>query len=93
MKINILGGGPAGLYFALLMKKLDAVHDVAIFERDPADNTYGWGIVLSEQTLASLRGADFETYLGITESAELWKNVNISHKGEIITVSGNDFPG
>lgn len=93
MRINIVGGGPAGLYFALLMKKLDAAHEVSIFERDPADNTYGWGIVLSEQTLASLRGADFESYLAITESAELWKNVDVSHKGETITVSGNDFAG
>ncbi|MGH2620865.1 MAG: NAD(P)-binding protein, partial [Anaerolineales bacterium] len=57
MRINIVGGGPAGLFFALLMKKLDSRHEITLYERDPAGNSYGWGIVLSERSLATLRGA------------------------------------
>jgi len=93
MKINIVGGGPAGLYFALLMKKLDPSHEIQVLERDPADNTYGWGIVLSGRTLDSLRGADFETYLEIIRSAQSWKLVNVLHRGETVSVGGNDFSG
>ena len=93
MKINISGGGPAGLYFALLAKKLDPKHEIAVYERDPANNTYGWGIVLSGGTLASLRGADFESYVALMEEAQLWENVDIVHKGQTISIGGNDFSG
>ncbi len=93
MKIHIIGGGPAGLYFALLMKKLDPHHEVHIFERDPAHNTYGWGIVFSQRTMASLRGADFETYQAITEAARSWEDVDVVLQGERISIGGNDFLG
>jgi PPOX class probable F420-dependent enzyme len=93
MKINIVGGGPAGLYLAILAKKLDPAHEIAVFERDPADNTYGWGIVLSQRTMASLRGADFETYLELMASAQTWENVEVVHKGERTVIGGNDFSG
>ncbi|MEK7682989.1 MAG: TIGR03618 family F420-dependent PPOX class oxidoreductase [Chloroflexota bacterium] len=93
MRINIVGGGPAGLFFALLMKKLDPAHEVTVHERDPAYNTYGWGIVLSERSLATLRGADFESYVELMGSAQLWKNVELVQRGERITVGGNEFSG
>ena len=93
MKINIVGGGPAGLYFALLMKKLDPTHEITVLERDPADNTYGWGIVLSGRTLDSLRGADFETYGEIIREAQSWERLDVVHQGETVSVGGNDFAG
>jgi anthraniloyl-CoA monooxygenase len=93
MKIHIVGGGPGGLYFALLMKKLDPANEITVFERDTADNTYGWGIVLSERTLGSLRGADFESYREVIQFAELWERVDVVHKGETISVGGNGFSG
>lgn len=93
MKINVIGAGPAGLYFALLMKKLAGAHEIIVYERDPADNTYGWGIVLSKKTLASLRGADFETYREIVHAAQTWENVDVIHRGQTISVSGNHFSG
>ena len=93
MRINIVGGGPAGLFFALLMKKLDSRHEITLYERDPAGNSYGWGIVLSERSLATLRGADFESYADLIEVAELWKNVEVVHAGERITIGGNEFSG
>ena len=93
MRINIVGGGPAGLFFALLMKKLDASHEITVYERDPADNTYGWGIVLSERSLSTLRGADFESYLELIRAAQLWKKVEVVHRGERVSVGGNEFSG
>jgi anthraniloyl-CoA monooxygenase len=58
MKINIIGGGPAGLYFAILMKKASASHQIKIYERNGPDDTFGWGVVFSGKTLANLRAAD-----------------------------------
>ena len=68
MKVNVIGGGPAGLYFALLLKRHDASHRVTVFERNPPDATFGWGVVFSEETLGALRDADPETYLEITDT-------------------------
>src|SRR6266481_3072191 len=57
MKINIIGGGPAGMYFAILMKNAGATHDITIYERNGSDDTFGWGVVFSGKTLANLRAA------------------------------------
>ncbi len=88
-----MGGGPAGLYFALLMKKQDPAHQVRIFERDGPGDTYGWGIVFSDQTLTYLRERDEPTHGEITRSFETWDNVDIVHRGEKISVGGNRFAG
>ncbi|MEZ5448962.1 MAG: hypothetical protein R3E89_08150 [Thiolinea sp.] len=58
MKILILGGGPTGLYFAISMKLRDATHDITLLERNRAVDTFGWGVVLSEETLDNLRAND-----------------------------------
>jgi len=58
MRIAIVGGGPAGLYFAISMKLRDAAHDITVFERNKPDDTFGWGVVLSDETLANLAAAD-----------------------------------
>ncbi len=68
MKVIILGGGPAGLYFGLLLKKANPSHDITLIERNPASATYGWGVVFSDRTLASFREADPKTYKEITDS-------------------------
>ena len=62
MRITILGGGPAGLYFALLMKQQDAGHTVTLIERDGPDDTFGWGIVFSDQTFDYLRDSDAPSF-------------------------------
>jgi len=93
MKINIVGGGPAGLYFALLMKKLDPGNEITLFERDGPNDTYGWGIVFSDKTLSYLKDADQETYRDITNSFETWDNVDVVHRDQKVTVRGNKFSG
>ncbi len=93
MKINIIGGGPAGMYFAILMKKADAAHDITIYERNGPDDTFGWGVVFSGKTLANLREADEASHAEITSDFEAWDNVDVVHRDEKISIHGNSFSG
>lgn len=93
MKINVIGGGPAGLYFALLMKKQHPAYEVTVQERNAPDDTFGWGVVFSDKTLSYLRETDEESYREITDSFEMWDNVDVVHRGERVTIRGNRFSG
>ena len=93
MKINIIGGGPAGLYFAILMKRADRNHDVTVYERNGPADTFGWGVVFSGKTLTHLRQADNASYQRITDCFETWDNVDVIHRNEKISVHGNSFSG
>ncbi len=93
MKINIIGGGPAGLYFALLMKRRDASHEISVFERNSPHDTFGWGVVFSGKTLANLAECDEESYERIRSNFETWDNVDVVHRAERISVGGNHFSG
>src|SRR6266404_7969973 len=93
MKINIIGGGPAGMYFAILMKTADAAHNITIYERNGPDDTFGWGVVFSGKTLANLREADEASHADITRDFEAWDNVDVVHRDEKISIHGNSFSG
>ena len=93
MRVNVIGGGPAGLYFALLMKRHDASHRVTVFERNPPDATFGWGVVFSGRTLSNLREADAVSHRRITESFETWDNVDVVLRDARVSVRGNHFSG
>jgi anthraniloyl-CoA monooxygenase len=93
MKIKIIGGGPAGMYFAILIKKADAAHDITIYERNGPDDTFGWGVVFSGKTLSNLRAADEPSHAQITRNFEAWDNVDVVHRGEKISIHGNSFSG
>ncbi|HEX8772009.1 MAG TPA: FAD-dependent monooxygenase [Pyrinomonadaceae bacterium] len=93
MRITIIGGGPAGLYFSLLMKKRDPSHEITVFERNAPDDTFGWGVVFSDKTLSYLKENDEETHRSITESFETWDNVDVVHRDQKVTIRGNKFSG
>jgi anthraniloyl-CoA monooxygenase len=93
MKINVIGGGPAGLYFAILMKKADASHEIEIYERNGPDDTFGWGVVFSGKTLANLRAADPESHADITKEFKAWDNVDVVHRNTKVSIHGNSFSG
>ena len=93
MKIKIIGGGPAGMYFAILMKKANAAYDITIYERNGSDDTFGWGLVFSGRTLANLRAADEPSHAAITRDFQAWDNVDVVHRDEKISIHGNSFSG
>jgi len=93
MKINIIGGGPAGMYFAILMKKADAAHEITVCERNGPNDTFGWGVVFSGKTLANLRAADEESHAEITAKFCGLDNVDVVHRNDKISIHGNSFSG
>jgi anthraniloyl-CoA monooxygenase len=93
MKINIIGGGPAVMYFAILMKKADPTHEITIYERNGPNDTFGWGVVFSGKTLANLRAADAESHAEITRAFEAWDNVDVVRGDEKVSIRGNSFSG
>jgi anthraniloyl-CoA monooxygenase len=93
MRINIIGGGPAGMYFAILMKKADLAHEITVYERNRPDDTFGWGVVFSGKTLANLRAADEESHAEITRAFAAWDNVDVVHHDNKVSIHGNSFSG
>ena len=91
MKIRILGGGPAGLYFAALMKKHDPSHDIVVYERGPRDATWGFGVVFSDRALEFLRADDEALYQLLTPHMETWPDLTIVHNDRRIPITGNGF--
>ena len=93
MKVAIIGGGPAGLYLALLLKQEHPAHQITVLERNQPENTFGWGVVFSDQTLENFRAADLPTYLHITCNFAHWDDIDVCFKGERITSCGHGFSG
>jgi len=93
MKIACLGGGPAGLYFAISMKRRDAGHDITVYERNRPGDTFGWGVVLSDETLNNLAANDAVSAEAIREHFAYWDDIAVQYRGERIVSSGHGFCG
>ena len=93
MKIACLGGGPAGLYFAISMKLRDPSHEIVVIERNRADDTFGWGVVLSDETLANLGANDPVSAKSIGDNFAYWDDIALHFKGERLVSSGHGFCG
>ncbi len=91
MQIAILGAGPAGLYLAYLIKRRQPAIDVVVIEQNPADATFGFGVVFSDRALEFLREDDSDTYAAIVPHMESWNDIAIVHRGERVVIDGIGF--
>ena len=93
MNILCIGGGPAGLYFALLMKLQNPLHCITVVERNKPFDTFGWGVVLSDQTLAHLNEADPVSGQLIADALNHWDDIEVFFKGRSVRSGGHGFCG
>lgn len=93
MKVAIIGGGPAGLYAAILLKKQRPSADVIVYERNRADDTFGFGVVFSDATLDNFEKHDLPSYRRITQEFAYWDDIAVHFRGTVHRVGGNGFCG
>lgn len=93
MKIAVIGGGPSGLYFAILMKRADPASEIVVLERNRRDDTFGFGVVFSDATIAEVEGADVDTYSAITDHFVHWDDIDVHYRGRVLRSTGHGFSG
>ncbi len=93
MKVVCIGGGPASLYFSVLLKKERPDADITVYERDPENVTWGFGVVFSDATMAGFGDADEELFLEISRHFTHWDDIDVHFKGEVLRSTGHGFAG
>ena len=93
MKVAVVGGGPAGLYFSLLLKQARPNAEITVLERNRPNDTFGWGVVFSDQTMENFRAADAASFERITASFAHWDDIDVHVRGRVITSGGHGFAG
>jgi anthraniloyl-CoA monooxygenase len=93
MRTAVLGGGPGGLNFAISLKLRDPSHDVVVIERNRPDDTFGWGVVLSDETLGKLKGNDPVSAKAIRDSFVYWDDIAVHYRGAVVRSGGHGFCG
>ena len=92
MRIAVIGGGPGGLYFSALAQQLgDRQHDITVWERNAADDTFGFGVVFSDETLGGIEHADPVVYAAMEREFAVWDDIDVHFKGEVVTSGGHGF--
>ena len=91
MRIAVVGGGPGGLYFAALARQLDPHADITVWERNAADDTFGFGVVFSDETLGGIEHADPVIHHAMSREFARWDDIDIHFKGQVITSGGHGF--
>ncbi|HEU4682287.1 MAG TPA: FAD-dependent monooxygenase, partial [Gemmatimonadales bacterium] len=93
MRVAIVGAGPAGLYLAILLKRDDPSHQVTVYERNRVEDTFGFGVVFSDETLENVGEADAETNRAMAAAAARWEDIEIHYRGTVMRSSGHRFSG
>ena len=93
MNIVCIGGGPSALYFALLMKQQDPAHEISVVERNRPYDTFGWGVVFSDQTLGHLQQSDPTTAAQILDAFNHWDDIEVNFRGRKVRSGGHGFCG
>src|SRR5215211_4348261 len=91
MRIAVVGGGPGGLYFSALVTQLDASSDVTVWERNAPDDTFGFGVVFSDETLGGIEHADPVVHARMAARFARWNDVDVHFRGTTTTVGGQGF--
>ncbi len=91
MRIAVLGGGPGGLYFAALAKQLDPRHEITVWERNAADDTFGFGVVFSDETLGGIEHADTVIYAAMSREFARWDDIDVHFRDSVFTSGGHGF--
>ena len=93
LRVTCIGGGPGGLYLALLLKRADPRHDVTVIERNRPDDTFGFGVVFSDQTMAGIAAADARAFDALEQHLVHWDDIAVYYQGEVIASTGHGFSG
>lgn len=91
MKVAVIGGGPAGLYFSSLIKQVRPETEITVWERNAPDDTFGFGVVFSDQTLSGIRASDRSVFEEMGRSFAYWDDLDVTYRGEMTTIGGNGF--
>ncbi|MEU0272961.1 bifunctional salicylyl-CoA 5-hydroxylase/oxidoreductase [Streptomyces sp. NPDC006307] len=91
LRVAVIGGGPGGLYAAALLKRLDPARDITVWERNAPDDTFGFGVVLSDETLGGIEHADPVVYAALQAEFVRWDDIDIVHRGRTLTSGGHGF--
>ena len=91
MRIAVIGGGPGGLYFAALAKQLDPAHEITVWERNAPDDTFGFGVVFSDETLGGIAHADPAIHRAMEAEFARWDDIDVHYRGEVVTSGGHGF--
>jgi len=91
MRIAVVGGGPGGLYFAALAQQLDPCREVTVWERNAADDTFGFGVVFSDETLGGIEQADPVLFAEVARHFARWSDIDVVHRGRTVTSGGHGF--
>ncbi len=91
MRIAVLGGGPGGLYFAALVRQLDPRHEITVWERNAADDTFGFGVVFSDETLGGIEHADAGIFAAMRREFARWDDIDVHFRGTTVTSGGHGF--
>ena len=93
MNVSVVGGGPAGLYLAILLKRADRARQVTVYERNRPDATYGFGVVFSDATMENLAAADPETFARLEDRFHHWDDIDVHYRGRVLSSTGHGFSG